>query len=140
MGCRQDDHAEKDLEESQTGTGQDAPACRYSFEQEFLGRRPRWHGRWKAAVRFEATRGVHSPVHIITLELPRCGMKGQDAERLAEVLTQCPALAHLDLSYNSNFGSAGTERLAGVLGQCRELVHLKLSSNDIGSAGAKRHA
>jgi Ran GTPase-activating protein (RanGAP) involved in mRNA processing and transport len=64
-------------------------------------------------------------------------MKGQDAERLAEVLTQCPALAHLDLSYNSNFGSAGTERLAGVLGQCRELVHLNLRCNDIGAAGAE---
>ena len=36
--------------------------------------------------------------HIITLELPRCGMEGQDAERLAGVLAQCPALAHLDVS------------------------------------------
>jgi hypothetical protein len=75
--------------------------------------------------------------HIITLELPRCGMKGQDAERLAEVLAQCPAQAHLHLSYNSNFGAAGTERLAGVIGQCRELVHLDLRCNDIGAAGAE---
>jgi hypothetical protein len=42
-------------------------------------------------------------------------MEGKDAERLAKVLAQCPALAYLDLSGNSNFGSAGTERFAGVL-------------------------
>jgi Ran GTPase-activating protein (RanGAP) involved in mRNA processing and transport len=58
-------------------------------------------------------------------------MKGQDAERLAGVLAQCPALAHLDLSGNSDFGPAGAERLAGVLGQCRELLHLNLSSDYI---------
>ncbi len=63
---------------------------------------------------------------ISTLELPSCNMKGQDAERLAGVLAQCPALAHLDLSSNSNFGAAGTKRLGGVLGQSRELVHLDL--------------
>jgi hypothetical protein len=63
---------------------------------------------------------------ISTLELPECDMKGQDAERLAGVLAQCPALAHLDLSDNYIFGSAGAERFAGVLGQCRELVHLNL--------------
>jgi hypothetical protein len=34
---------------------------------------------------------------IITLELPRCGMEGQDAESLAGVLAQCPALAQLNL-------------------------------------------
>ena len=37
---------------------------------------------------------------ITTLELPECQMKGQDAERLAGVLAQCLALAHLDLSGN----------------------------------------
>jgi len=31
------------------------------------------------------------------------------------VLAQCPALAHLDLSGNSNFGAAGAGRFAGVL-------------------------
>ena len=64
---------------------------------------------------------------ISTLELPCCGMKGQDAERLAGVLAQFPALAHLDLSWNHNFGAGGEERLAVVLRQCRELVHLNLS-------------
>jgi Ran GTPase-activating protein (RanGAP) involved in mRNA processing and transport len=55
---------------------------------------------------------------------------------------QCPALAHLDLSGNSDFGAGagGAERLAGVLGQCRELVHLNLSDNKIGAGGAERLA
>jgi Ran GTPase-activating protein (RanGAP) involved in mRNA processing and transport len=53
-------------------------------------------------------------------------MKGHDAESLAEVQVQCPALTHLDLNDNHNFGAAGAERLPGVLGQCRELVHLNL--------------
>jgi len=35
---------------------------------------------------------------ISTLDLHQCAMKGQDAERLAGVLAQCPALSHLDLS------------------------------------------
>ncbi len=83
--------------------------------------------------------GVGSPVHISTLELPRCGMEGQDAERLAGVLAQCPALAHLDLIGNYHFGAAGAERLAGVLAQCRELVHLNLSNNlYIGTSGQER--
>ena len=69
---------------------------------------------------------------ITTLELPKCDMKGQDAERLVGVLTLCPALTHLDLSDNSDFGAAGADRLAGVLGQCRELVH-----NKIGSGGTE---
>ena len=77
---------------------------------------------------------------ISTLELPLCGMKGQDAESLAGVLAQCPALAHLDLSGNHNFGSAGAEGLAGVLGQCRELVHLNLRGNEIEADGAERLA
>jgi Ran GTPase-activating protein (RanGAP) involved in mRNA processing and transport len=74
---------------------------------------------------------------ISTLALPYCDMEGQDAERLAERLAQCPALAHLDLSYNYYFGAAGADRLARVLGQCRDLVHLNLSGNDVGDAGAE---
>jgi hypothetical protein len=79
---------------------------------------------------------------IITLELPRCEMKGQDAEGLAEVLAQCPALAHLDLSGNHKFHhfwntvSPQTHAgMLGVLGQCRGLVHLNLSYNGIQAAG-----
>ena len=84
---------------------------------------------------------------ITTLELPMfrsCRslmnngiMKGHAVEQLAGVLTQCPALARLDLSGNSGFGAAGAERLAGVLGQCRELVHLNLHGNWIEAAGAE---
>ena len=49
--------------------------------------------------------------------LLRCGMKGQDAERLAGVLAQCPALGHLDLSGNYIFGAlSGTQNRAGALG------------------------
>jgi Ran GTPase-activating protein (RanGAP) involved in mRNA processing and transport len=65
-------------------------------------------------------------------------MKGQDSERLAEVLAKCPALVHLDLRSNSYFGAAGTETLAGVLGQCRELVNFNLSTNFIDYSGAER--
>ena len=75
---------------------------------------------------------------ISTLELPRCDMKGKDAESLAGVLAQCPALAHLDLSHNSNVGAAGAESFAGVLGQCTALTHLNLSLNDIKNVGKGR--
>jgi hypothetical protein len=71
---------------------------------------------------------------ITTLELPRCEMKGPDAARLAGVLAQCPALAHLDLSGNYNFAAEGAERLAGVLAQSVVLTHLKVDSNGIGYA------
>ena len=71
---------------------------------------------------------------IRTLELPECDLKGQDV--LAGVLAQCPALAHLDLGANHNFGAPGAERLAGVLGQCRELVYLDLCDNNVGPDGA----
>ena len=40
LAGRQDDHAEKDLEESQRGSGQDAPACRCPLEQELRGTTP----------------------------------------------------------------------------------------------------
>ncbi len=79
---------------------------------------------------------------ISTLELSYCSydVKGQDAESLAGVLTQCPALARLDLSGNCNFGSAGAESLAGVLAQCPALAHLNLSRNEIDGTGAGRLA
>ena len=74
---------------------------------------------------------------VTKLELPKCEMEGPDAERLAGLLEQCPALVHLDLRGNYGFGAAGAERLARVLGQCRELVHLNLHDNRIGEAGAE---
>jgi hypothetical protein len=45
----------------------------------------------------EAVDKMRLPSLITTLELPRCEMTGQDAERLARALVQCPALAHLIL-------------------------------------------
>jgi len=62
LGGWQDDHAEKDVEESQRGSGQDAPASRCPLQQELLGRRPQWHGNGKAPVRSEATHGDVSPL------------------------------------------------------------------------------
>jgi hypothetical protein len=62
-------------------------------------------------------------------------MKGQNAERLAGVLAQGPAMANHDLSGNFSFGAAGAENLAGVLGKFRELVHLNLSCNGIEAVG-----
>jgi hypothetical protein len=71
-------------------------------------------------------------------------MKEQDAEGLAGVLPQCPALAHLDLSGNSgvqadristlalpecDMKEQDAEGLAGVLPQCPALAHLDLSGN-----------
>ena len=57
--------------------------------------------------------------------------------KLAGVLSQCPALAHLDLSGN-RFGGAGSESFAGVLGQCPALAHLDLYNNDIEAVGKDR--
>ena len=42
-------------------------------------------------------RSAVRPVHIITLELPRCEMKGQDTEMLAGLLTQYLPLSHLSM-------------------------------------------
>ena len=58
------------------------------------------------------------------------------AERLAGVLGQCTALAHLNLRINE-IGPAGAQSLAGVLGQCAELAHLDLCQNSIGPDGAE---
>ncbi len=52
------------------------------------------------------------------------------------MLTQCAALAHLDLGCN-HIGPAGIESLAGVLPQCAALTHLELSFNEIGAAGVE---
>jgi hypothetical protein len=78
-------------------------------------------------------------MRITTLALTKCDMKGQDAERLAGVLAQCPALAHLDLGYNQ-IGNEGAGSIAGVLSQCPLLSHLHLWCNGIGAPGAERLA
>ena len=126
------DHAEKDLEESQRGSGQDATVCRCPLEQELLGRLPQGHNHSKATFRDQTAHIDDSLVRISTLELPECDIKRQDEDRLV-VLAQCPVLGHLDLSCNFYFEENGIERLAGVLGQCRELEHLNFKGNDIRS-------
>ena len=50
LGGWLDNHAEKDLAESQKGTGQVAPASRCPLEQELLGRHPQAHGKGTAPV------------------------------------------------------------------------------------------
>jgi hypothetical protein len=47
---------------------------------------------------------------ITTLELPRCGLRGQNAEWLVGVLAQCTALADLNLRHY-NIGAVGKGRL-----------------------------
>jgi hypothetical protein len=57
LGDCQDDHTEKDVEETQRGNGQDVSVSRCPLEQELLGRRPRWYGQGKVPLRFETTHG-----------------------------------------------------------------------------------
>jgi hypothetical protein len=92
----------------------------------------------------QLTVATASLCRIITLKLPHCDIKGQDAgvagilaQSLAGVLAQCPALTHLDLSYNCLIsGADGAESLAEVLGQCVSLAHLDLRGNNVRAAGA----
>ena len=51
---------------------------------------------------------------ITRLDLSSCSISGQDAERLAGVLAQCPGLFELDLSGNE-IGDEGAGRVAAVL-------------------------
>ena len=78
-----------------------------------------------------------SRCRITILDLEGCGMSEQDAERLAGVLEQCPALSHLYLRGNQ-IGAEGVGRLAGVLPQCPSLSELGLGGNQIGAEGVER--
>ena len=80
-----------------------------------------------------------SRCRITILALENCGIGGQDAERLAGVLAQCPALSELFLKGNQ-LGADGAGRLAGVLAQCPALSDLDLGYNQIGDQGAGRLA
>jgi hypothetical protein len=57
---------------------------------------------------------------ISTLEMPHCEMKELNTESLAGVVTQCPALALLNIRKGAD-RSAESESLARVLGQCTVL-------------------
>ncbi len=78
---------------------------------------------------------------ITTLALPECEMNSQDAERLAGVLTQCPALVRLDLrgdfhdTFPSCLGAEGAQSLGRVLRLCPALTYLNLSYNYFGYHG-----
>lgn len=73
-----------------------------------------------------------------TLELSKCHI-GQDVEKLAGLLTNCPTLPHLDLRSNTNILYQGAYDLPG-LGQCSTLTHLNLGANMIGDLGTERLA
>ena len=72
---------------------------------------------------------------VTVLKVRGLGLGADGAGRLAGVLGQCAALAHLDLADNY-IGADGAGRLAGVLGQCGALAHLDLTCNYIGAFGA----
>jgi hypothetical protein len=82
---------------------------------------------------------------ITTLALPECEMNAQDAERLAGVLEQCPALARLDLrgdshpndTFPSCLGAEGAQSLGRVLRLCPALTYLNLSYNYFGYRGVE---
>eukprot|EP00961_Rhodomonas_salina_P271978 3675190-Rhodomonas_salina.1 len=63
----------------------------------------------------------------------------KSAQRLARVLGDCKALAHLDMSGNQ-IGAEGAGPLSRVLGGCTTLAHLSLIGNAIGVEGASRLA
>ena len=63
LGDWQDFHAEKEVEESQRDSGQDASDCRCPLEREFLARHPQWHDHWKVTVRNETSHGGNITVH-----------------------------------------------------------------------------
>jgi Ran GTPase-activating protein (RanGAP) involved in mRNA processing and transport len=72
---------------------------------------------------------------ITTLDLSVC-YRGQKADNLTGVLTQCPLLQKLDL-FNNNIGDIELAKLATVLGLCIALEHLNLARNNIGPEGAE---
>jgi hypothetical protein len=73
--------------------------------------------------------------HITTIQLffehqrQPCRMTGQDVDMFAQVLEQCPELAHLDLSHN-HIGDAG----AGSLQECWCSVQRYLISISAGTS------
>jgi hypothetical protein len=77
-----------------------------------MGRRPLLRRYPCNGTDSEKLQSVMSPTlmtvwcRITTLELPECDMTGQDVKNLAGVLTQCPAVTHLDLSDNK-IGTVG---------------------------------
>jgi hypothetical protein len=80
--------------------------------------------------------------------IENCSISGQDAERLAGVLAQCPALSRLNLD-NNQLGAEGAGSLAEVLPQCLSLfvlslraevvVHAKVLHADLRNCRATHH-
>ena len=72
-----------------------------------------------------------------SLDLNSLEINEECMHKLAEVLTQCHSLTHLNLA-KSHIGAEGAGRLAAVLPQCTSLAHLDLGFNDIGDEDAGR--
>ena len=73
---------------------------------------------------------LHGGARVFGASFGQPEMKGQDAERLAGVLTHCTALARLDLTGN-RIGAGGAESLAGVLGQCTALSSISAAIRSV---------
>jgi hypothetical protein len=110
LGGWQDDHADKDVEESHKRSGQDAPACRcIGLSRSFWDDVRNGTAAEKLQFVIRQLTVATARCRITILELPLCEMKGQ--KRSAGVLTQCPALAHLDISHHgTGFGFVGGKR------------------------------
>ena len=80
---------------------------------------------------------VSTPGSGLGLRSWKFDIRAAGAERLAEVLAQCPALTHLYLDKNQ-IGDAGAERFAGVRPQCPALARFDLGNNTIGTVGQGR--
>ena len=76
-----------------TNRGLDKSTAVVRLSRRFWG--DEWNGTEEAKLQvvLRQLAAVTARCLITTLELPKCEMKRQDAERLAGVLAQCPALA-----------------------------------------------
>jgi Ran GTPase-activating protein (RanGAP) involved in mRNA processing and transport len=121
LGGRQDDHAANDLEGSQEVVDKVRLPAAVRLSRSFWDDARNGTAAEKLHFVFRQLTALTAESRITTFELPSCAMEEQVAERLAGVLVQCPALAHLDL-FDNEIGAGGAGKL-GVLGQCASLAH-----------------
>jgi hypothetical protein len=74
---------------------------------------------------------------ITILDLEKCGMSGQDAERNAGVLPQCLSLSHLSLEGNQ-IGDQGAGRVRRSTATVPSAVLPESFLNEIGAQAADR--
>ena len=98
--CRQNNHVENGLEASHRGTGQAHLPVIVRLSRSFRVDTHNGTVVERLTHIFEQLPTMETRHRITRLELPLCQIQGQDATRPAEVLTECPALEHLDLRGN----------------------------------------